>query len=220
MSDSMKPWLLFAAGVLAIAAVLILLRDEGDEESLVAAPAPAPVAAAPAGEPPARQPQGDSASTPGGDAGDRAWVGEEAPRRVFAGGWTAIGRVTFVPASDNSNQPEGSVLRRPWKFDRVCRSGECRVFFARGTLYGPSLTWLVPHGGYYTAKFPPVTVPCAYPRDYPYPRHVSGQSHDSYRLRWSEDGTRLLAVEHRQQTGCYPTTSPPDVTRWRATPNP
>jgi hypothetical protein len=83
-------------------------------------------------------------------------------------------------------------------------------------LYGPSVTWLVKHGDRFTADFPPVTVPCAYPRGSSYPRHSSGQSHDSYKLRWSHDHSTLLAVEHRVQTGCYAGTSTPDLTRWRA----
>lgn len=132
------------------------------------------------------------------------------------GGWEAIGRVVRVPPNVITNQPLGAVLKRPWEFHKVCR-GTCKIAFSRWTLYGPSVTWLVRHGRAFTASFPPVRVPCSYPRGSSYPRHFSGQSHDYYKLWWSSDGIRIHAIEHRIATGCYQTPDPPDVTRWQAT---
>ena len=100
-------------------------------------------------------------------------------------------------------------------FQQVCH-GACKVFFARETLYGPSVTLLLERGHAYTAKFPPVRVPCSYPRGSSYTPHPYGESHDSYRLWWSNHHTQLRAVEHRLATGCYPNPDPPDVTRWQA----
>lgn len=133
-----------------------------------------------------------------------------------SGAWEATGIVVYVPPSVDSTQPEGTVVKRPWKFTRVCR-GECKVIFTRGTLYGPSTTTLVARGKRFIANFPPVEVPCAYHRSYSGPRHLSGESHDAYVLWW-EGNSQLRAVEHRTETGCNPTTDPPDVTRWRSKP--
>lgn len=132
------------------------------------------------------------------------------------GGWEATGRVVWVSPNAISNQPPGAVLKRPWDFHEVCRRA-CKIVFSRWTLYGPSATWLVKHGRFFTARFPPVRVPCSYPRGSSYPRHLSGQSHDYYKLWWSSDGNWIHAIEHRTQTGCYRTPDPPDVTRWQAT---
>lgn len=129
------------------------------------------------------------------------------------GEWAATGIVQ--KGTPLSNQPPGTVLKRPWTFKKTCIPS-CRRMFLRWTLYGPSVTRLVAHGGFFTAKFPPVEVPCTYPRGSSYTRHRFGQSHDSYRLRWSADGRRINAVEYRLETGCYPTPDPPDVTRWTA----
>jgi hypothetical protein len=129
------------------------------------------------------------------------------------GEWAATGIVQRGPEA--SNQPPGTMLKRPWSFRKRCDPA-CRILFLRWTLYGPSVTRLVAHGGFFTAKFPPVRVPCVYPRGSSYVRHPYGESHDSYRLWWSADGRRIDAVEHRVETGCYPTPEPPDLTRWTA----
>jgi hypothetical protein len=136
--------------------------------------------------------------------------------RLPAGEWEATGRVVWVGPNVLTNQPPGTVLRRPWYFRRTCEE-TCEIVFARWTLYGPSATRLQKRGRFYVARFPPVTVPCSYPRGSSYPRHLSGQSHDTYRLRWSRDGARIHAVEHRVQTGCYETPEAPDITHWHAT---
>jgi hypothetical protein len=134
------------------------------------------------------------------------------------GEWEATGVVVGERAS-YSNEPVGTVLKRPWTFRKICNSSCHRVFF-RQTLYGPSVTRLIPAGGgRYTAAFPPVTVPCYYTRDYPHARHPFGQSHDSYKLWWSANREKIRAVEHQTQTGCYRTEEPPSVTRWFATRN-
>jgi hypothetical protein len=132
------------------------------------------------------------------------------------GEWEATGRVVWVAPNVSTNQPAGTILKRPWSFHRVCH-GTCRVMFARWTLYGPSVTRLAKQGRFFIARFPPVRVPCAYPRGSSYPRHRYGQSHDRYRLWWSDDGATIRAVEQRTQTGCYGRADPPDLTRWRAT---
>jgi hypothetical protein len=133
-----------------------------------------------------------------------------------AGRWKATGRVIRVAPNVLTNQPPGTVLKRPWAFGKECH-GTCKIVFARMTLYGRSVTSLARHGRFLTAKFPPVKVPCSYPRGSSYSRRRYGQSHDYYKLRWSSDGTRIHAIEYRLQTGCYKTTDPPDVTRWQAT---
>lgn len=134
-----------------------------------------------------------------------------------AGRWEATGRVARVAPNVLTNQPPGTVLKRPWAFGRECHR-TCKVVFSRLTLYGRSVTSLARHGRrFFTARFPPVRVPCSYPRGSSYHRRQYGQSHDSYELWWSSDRTRIHAVEHRLQTGCYSTTDPPDVTRWNAT---
>jgi len=130
------------------------------------------------------------------------------------GRWEATGTIVWVAPNVMTNQPPGTVLRRPWNFHSVCR-GTCKLVFSRWTLYGPSVTPLVKHGRFFIAQFPPVEVPCAYPRGSSYPRHPFGQSHDRYKLWWSSDRTEIYAIERRIQTGCYRTPDP-DVTRWHA----
>ena len=117
----------------------------------------------------------------------------------------------------NSNQPEGTTLKRPWSFKEVC-ADTCKIAFRRETLYGPSATWLVPHESFFTAEFPAVTVPCAYPEDSTYEQHPTGESHDTYKL-WLTADDNIEAVEQRLETGCYPTPDPPNITRWKGTPN-
>lgn len=135
------------------------------------------------------------------------------------GEWEATGRVVWVQQGTITNQPVGAMLKRSWDFHRVCHS-TCKIAFFRWTLYGPSATWLVRHGRFFTARFPPVKVPCSYPRGSSYTRHLSGQSHDYYRLWLSSDGSRIQAIEHRTQIGCYRTPDRPDITRWQATRSP
>jgi hypothetical protein len=59
------------------------------------------------------------------------------------------------------------------------------------------VTSLARHGRFLTAKFPPVKVPCSYPRGSSYSRRRYGQSHDYYKLQLSSDGTRIHAIEYR-----------------------
>lgn len=187
-----KPWRMVAAFVLAAAACLSLISRGRDG--------------------------GDAAGDPGLPSSSNPHYSKDlGPANIPlpSGGWDATGRVIWVPPKVLTNEPPGAVLRRPWSFRRVCVRS-CRIVFSRWTLYGPSVTVLVMHGRAFTAKFPPVTVPCAYPRGSSYPRRRYGQSHDSYRLWWSHDHTQIHAIEHRTETGCYRTPDPPDVTRWRA----
>ena len=76
-------------------------------------------------------------------------------------------------------------------FIRVCHPA-CHVLFLRQTLYGPSETVLGTDHGYYTAAFPPVTVPCAH---YPGEDAGTGMSHDTFKLWWSNDHRQILAIE-------------------------
>src|SRR6185437_8572914 len=69
------------------------------------------------------------------------------------GKWAATG--TVLKGEKMSNEPPGTVLKRPWTFRKVCNPS-CHRVFLRWTLYGPSITRLVPHGSFYTANFPPV----------------------------------------------------------------
>lgn len=213
MSRTAQAWLQFAIAAIAVAGFFLLLRgsDNGahrdpggmssDRVDIAAADlhsqsgsaspeAPEPVTTGPPDRHPADPPH-------------------------LEGDWAATGEVQWVDPDVNSTQPPGTILNRPWNFEEVC-NGPCRIAFARGTLYGPSVTWLVPDGSGYTADFPPVQVPCAYPRGSAYDRQPYGYSHDQYRLWWSQDHTKLLAIEHRTQTGCYSTPERPDTTRWQA----
>lgn len=214
-SESRKqPWWLFAVGVIGVVAIFLLLRNSGEDgagssttvvkqsepaaSGSTAPDAPAAADPAPVGDQTAAEPATTTLPLP-------------------SGGWDATGRVVSVEPNVDSNQPPGTVLERPWSFEEVCQE-TCKVVFSRMTLYGLSVTWLLRRDNVFVAKFPPVTVPCSYPRGSSYPRHVSGESHDEYELWWSDDGTRLESIEHRVQTGCYPPPNPPDVTRWEATP--
>src|SRR4051794_2080567 len=129
------------------------------------------------------------------------------------GQWSATG--TVLKGEEESNEPPGTVLKRPWTFKKTCNPA-CHTVFFRWTLYGPSVTNRVPHGRIYTADFPPVEVPCVYPGGSNYTRHAYGQSHDSYRVWWSADRKRVVALEHQTETGCYRTPGLPTVTRWSA----
>ncbi len=129
------------------------------------------------------------------------------------GQWAAIG--TVLKGEEMSNEPPGTVLKRPWTFKRVC-DPSCHRVFLRWTLYGPSITRLVAHGRFYTANFPPVEVPCVYPRGSHYTHHRYGGSHDNYKLWWSADGKHVHAMERQTETGCYPTPGVPTLTRWSA----
>jgi hypothetical protein len=74
-----------------------------------------------------------------------------------------------------------------------------RIVFSRSTLYGPSVTFLRRHGNEFTAVFPPVAVSCLGPHGVT--RNRPGRLHDRYRLWWSKDGRRLIAVEHQVAGG-------------------
>jgi hypothetical protein len=119
----------------------------------------------------------------------------EPHRQLAPGGWTATG--TVVQAVNNADQPTGHVLVRPWTFIKQCASS-CRTLFLRQTLYGPSLTTVSAHAGFYVAAFPPVTVPCAH-----YEGEDAGteQSYDTYRLWWSADRGQLYAVSGARSVG-------------------
>jgi hypothetical protein len=197
LGQQVKPWQMVLAVVLA-AAFLSLLRDRGGDG---------------AGDAGVLRPA--ASETPAGSRHHATGLGP-ANIPLPSGGWEATGRVVWVAPKVLTNEPPGAVLKRPWNFQKVCHRS-CRIRFSRWTLYGPSVTWLVKHGHFFTAEFPPVTVPCAYPRDSSYPRHQYGQSHDRYRLWWSGDHTWIHAIEQRTETGCYRTVDPPDVTRWHAT---
>lgn len=106
------------------------------------------------------------------------------------GQWTAIG--TVLAAANSADEPPGRKLTRPWTFAKVCDPA-CRTLFLRQTLYGPSETVLVAHHGFYTAAFPPVTVPCAH---YPGEDAGTAQSYDTFTLWWSANRREILAVEH------------------------
>jgi len=132
----------------------------------------------------------------------------------LAGRWSATG--TVLSAVHLAGQPRGTVLKRPWAFKKVCKPTGCRTLFLRETLYGPSITTLVPHHGFYTAAFPPVAVPCTGPQGTTPGR--PGRLHDTYRLGWSTDHQRLLAIEHQigpPSRGCGPRST--QTTRWSAT---
>ena len=190
--SQLQPWHICAIALLAGAAILSILHESPGEGG------------------------GGPVSPLGPGAGQASGLGP-ANIPLPSGGWKAIGVVVWVPPKTMSNQPRGTVLKRPWDFHRVCRDGDCKFMFSRWTLYGPSATWLVQHGRFFTARFPPVRVPCTYPQGSSYTRHPYGQSHDYYKLRWSSNRTRIGAIERRIQTGCYRRTDPPDITRWRAT---
>lgn len=108
------------------------------------------------------------------------------------GEWTATGKVHM--AVNSADEPAGTVLMRPWTFKRVCHTS-CRTLFLRQTLYGPSETMVVAHDGFYTAAFPPVTVPCAH---YPGEDAGTAQSYDTYTLRWAADHQRIIGVEQQR----------------------
>lgn len=209
-----QPWWLFAVGIVAVVAIFLLLRDSGGDDSsstaaiAQGAPAPSVDSTAPAEPVPA-----DPAAATAQGAAEPAAATPPFP----SGSWDATGRIVSVEPNVDSNQPVGTALRRPWSFEEVCQE-TCKVVFSRMTLYGPSLTWLLQRGTLFVAKFPPVTVPCSYPREYTGPRQISGESHDEYELWWSDDGTRLEASEQRVQTGCYPPPNLPDETHWEASP--
>jgi hypothetical protein len=132
------------------------------------------------------------------------------------GEWEASG-VVIRALGPGSNEPVGAVLKRPWTFKRTCAASCARVFF-RQTLFGSSVTKLVPIGrAGYTATFPPVSVPCVYVPDYQGVRHASGQDHDSYTLWWSPNAREISAVEFQTETGCYPPNgNPPAKILWKA----
>jgi hypothetical protein len=111
------------------------------------------------------------------------------------GEWTARG--TVREADHSADFHAGSVKVRPWTFTKVC-AATCHIMFLRQTLYGPSETEVVPHDGYYTAAFPPVTTPCVH-----YPGEYAGTSasYDTYRLQWADNGEKLVASSTERGSG-------------------
>jgi hypothetical protein len=143
-----------------------------------------------------------------------------ANRPLPPGEWEATGTVVKGQSAQFTNEPIGTVLHRPWSFETVCK-GTCQIVFLRQTLYGPSATELIAAGSdRYTASFPPVRVPCAYTATYSGPRRPFGESHDYYVLYGDPGGSELTATEQQVQTGCYPGTEPPGLTRWHAVRSP
>jgi hypothetical protein len=125
------------------------------------------------------------------------------------GEWTATG--TVLRESNSADEPVGTVLKRPWTFTKICEPS-CRTLFLRQTLYGPSETVVIARHGFYTAAFPPVTVPCAHP---PGESTGTAQTYARYTLRWSANHEQLLAVEQKRSTSssCPGT----QTNRWVAT---
>lgn len=214
MSRTAQAWLQFAIAAIAVAGFFLLLRgsDGGDhgDPGAVSSQRVDVAAANLQGHSGSASPEASEPVTTGSPD-----VLPAADPPHLEGDWVATGEVQWVDPDVNSSQPIGTILKRPWSFEEVCR-GPCRIAFARGTLYGPSVTWLVEDGSAYTADFPPVQVPCAYPSGSSYDRQSYGYSHDEYRLWWSQDHKKLMASEHRTQTGCYSTPERPDTTRWQA----
>ncbi len=134
------------------------------------------------------------------------------PRRKHSGPppsglWAATG--TVLSAVNLAGSAPGAVLKRPWAFRTTCTPSRCKTMFLRETLYGPSRTVLVAHRGYYTARFPPVAVPCSGTGRF------LGRLHDSYTLWWSANRQHLLAVQHQRGDGGCGLPSR-QTTRWTA----
>jgi hypothetical protein len=129
--------------------------------------------------------------------------------RLPAGQWTASG--TVLRSANSADEPAGTKLVRSWTFGKTCDPA-CRTIFLRQTLYGPSETIVTSRHGFYTAVFPPVTVPCAH---YPGEDAGTAQSYDTYTLRWSPDRQQIIAIEH--QHGVSQTCPDTQANRWVAT---
>lgn len=129
------------------------------------------------------------------------------------GGWVAQGQV--ITAHGYLHRRAGEVLTRPWLFTTTCHKGAgCRTRFLRMTDVGPSATFLVSHHGYFTADFPPVSVPCLGSGDRGMAPGMPGHMYSFYKLRWSADRKRLIAVERSvSHDRCVPASS---RTRWTA----
>jgi hypothetical protein len=122
----------------------------------------------------------------------------------LSGEWAATGKVEAI-VGGIANSAVGKTEQRPWAFAEDCSTSPCRILFLRGTLYGESRTYLVPHGAYFSADFPPVHAPCAHFPGEPVPPSADplpGRDSDSYRLWWSADGTHLEASEYTSDSGC------------------
>lgn len=129
------------------------------------------------------------------------------------GAWVAVGRV--VTAHGYLHRRAGEVLARRWSFTTTCHQDiGCRTRFSRITDVGPSTTLLVPHHGYLTADFPPVSVPCLGAGDRGMAPGTPGRMYSSYKLWWSANRTRLIGAERSvSHDRCVPAAS---RTRWRA----
>ncbi len=132
-----------------------------------------------------------------------------------AGEWAALGRV--LAAHDYLHRRPGDLLARPWSFTTACREGAgCRTRFTRMTDVGRSTTFLVPHHGYFTADFPPVSTRCLGPGGHGIAPGAPGRMHSHYRLWWSAARKRLIAAERSvSHDRCVPARS---RTRWTAVP--
>jgi hypothetical protein len=126
-----------------------------------------------------------------------------APRSRPFGEWRAIGHA--FEAHGIANEAPGSVLDRRWRFDTSCAHGHCRTIFLRTAATGVQRATLVPHRGYFTAEFGPVSVACE--------GGDSGWIRAHFRLRWLRHRSELIAAERARYGGCAPASS---RTRWRA----
>jgi hypothetical protein len=112
-----------------------------------------------------------------------------------SGQW--IANETVLRARNLADSSAGRHTVRPWTFVRKCET-TCWMVFLRGTLYGPSATMVMPHRGYYTAAFPPVTTPCPH-----YAGEYAGVSYtySRYTLWWPHDGARIYAISQSRAVG-------------------
>lgn len=138
------------------------------------------------------------------------------PSGLPAGAWTAVGRVTRVHGY--LHRRAGEVLIRPWSFTTLCHEGVgCRTSFFRLTDSGPSTTLLVPHRGYFTADFPPVSVRCLGAGNRGMAPGTPGRMYSSYKLWWSADRKTLIGAERSaSHDRCVPAGS---QTHWMAVPS-
>lgn len=126
------------------------------------------------------------------------------PVHFHPGQWRATGTILATDAADAN---PGEVIERPWTFRRVC-APSCHTFLIFEAEYGPTEAVLVPHAGFYTAAFPPYTVPCVHR---PGEDAGSAQEYSVLKLWWS--GEEILAIEHsRYVSDACP--GGPETTRW------
>jgi len=142
-------------------------------------------------------------------AGLRERHGGPPPTGIWAATGTVLSAVHLASAYGSVHA--GEVRKRPWAFKTICKLSWCRTLFLRGTLYGPSVTTLAAHHGYYTAAFPPVAVRCSYSGE------LLGQLHDSYTLWWSANRHQILALERSRGSGRCDGPPSRSTFRWTAT---